>query len=624
MLNRLADRLGAAGLWQIVGLSIIASEVLTALMNVILSYIWWGEFSTDLFLIGSIDALVVCGMVAPIIVLIVYRLRDKVEIEIRNMNEKLERRVEERTAELRASEEKYRLLMEQASDGIVIIGQDLNLIAANPRSCEMFGYTREELLTLTVKDLYRPEDLPGLSASLEELRSGKTLIRERLLRRKDGSLIPVEVSAKFLDDGRLQAFVRDITERRRAEEEKERMHAELVKAKKMEAIGTLAGGIAHDFNNLLTVIKGDCALALTDIDEDDTAHLHLKQIQRAAGRAADLTRKLLLFSRQKSMSPVYLGLNKSVDDMFKMLKRLIGEDITINIDAGPALMSIFADPISVEQVIMNLAVNARDAMQGGGRLTIKTRNVVLDEEHCMTIPKARPGRFVCLSVTDSGIGMDSETVQHIFDPFYSARDGGKGTGLGLSVVYGIVEQHGGYITVQSEPGKGSTFSIYFEGFDVRPDDEIMWSFPADRALGKTPDAPHGKGERILLIEDEEGVSALVERTLTNNGYAVFPAFDSEEAMEIFEREGGNFHLVFSDVVLPGESGIQLVERLLEKKPGLPVLISSGYTDQKSQWPAIREKGYQFLEKPYELPDLLRAIRTALSASRLSTGVIQAP
>lgn len=396
-----------------------------------------------------------------------------------------------------------------------------------------------------------------------------------------------------------------IIQRKKAEEEKEKIQAQLLQAQKMEAIGTLTGGVAHDFNNLLTAIQGYTELAMREVDEADPLYMDLKQVLRAAGRAAGLTRQLLLFSRKQPMELTPLNINQTVDSLLKMLNRLIGEDIAIKTDLEPDLWTVRANEGKIEQVIMNLAGNARDAMPEGGELIIKTENVTLDEDYCKVIPESRPGKFVYLSVADTGVGMDKEILQRIFEPFFSTKE--VGTGLGLSVVYGIVKEHEGWINVYSEPGQGSTFKVYLPAFYVEPEDETEETVSLQEL--------RGRGERILLVEDEEGVREFVRRALSENGYVVFEATSAEEALDIFERAKGRFRLVFSDVVLPDESGLQLVDQLLFRKPELRVLLSSGYADQKSQWPVICERGFRFLQKPYALPDLLRAIREAVEQAK---------
>jgi CheY-like chemotaxis protein len=287
--------------------------------------------------------------------------------------------------------------------------------------------------------------------------------------------------------------------------------------------------------------------------------------------------------------------------MNAMLRRLIGEDIVLDTTLDERACHTKVDPGQVEQVIINLVVNARDAMPEGGRLTIATGNLTLDSFACATIHDARPGRFVCLSIEDTGSGIEREVVDQIFEPFFSTKGPTKGTGLGLAVVYGIVRQHGGWINVFSEPGQGTVFKVYLPSTETESEAESA-------AEGEAAvQGAHGLGQRILLVEDEEAVRELATRALTESGYVVFEAGAAEEALEVFESEGGNFDLVFSDVVLPDKSGIRLIEDLLKMRPDIQILVSSGYTDQKSQWPVIQEKGYRFLQKPYSLVDLLGTI-----------------
>lgn len=409
------------------------------------------------------------------------------------------------------------------------------------------------------------------------------------------------------DDARqVESFatnVQVIMDRRQAEEEKGEIQAQLLQAQKMEAVGTLAGGVAHDFNNLLTAIRGYVDLVMMKVDESETFYRYLKQIRNASVRAADLTRQLLLFSRKQPMEFIHLNINRTIDDLLLMLNRLIGEDIVIRTNLEPDIWMVRADTGSIEQVIMNLAGNARDAMPNGGSLTIRTENVLLDEEQSNVILEARPGKFVCLSVEDTGAGMNKKTIQHIFEPFFTTKEAGKGTGLGLSVVYGIVKQHEGWINVSSKSGLGSTFRIYLPASSVKSEDEARKAYPVQKL--------QGSGERILLVEDEEGVRGFASEALRGSGYVVIEAVNVQEALDIFEREKGDFHLILSDVVLPDNSGLHLVDQLLSYKPDLQVLLSSGYTDQKSQWPLIREREFRFLQKPYALGDLLQAVKEVI-------------
>jgi PAS domain S-box-containing protein len=455
--------------------------------------------------------------------------------------------------------------------------------------------------------LFGTADPRGDSAFLQ---LQQTFRRETALLQRGGRWYTEIVDPMLNEERRLVGAVYllvDITERKRAEEEREKIQAQLLQSQKMEAVGTLAGGVAHDFNNQLTAIQGYTDLALMELDESDPLCRDLMQIRHAATRAADLTRQLLLFSRKQPMEVSTLDLNRTIRDMLKMLRRLIGEDIAIETRLEPDPWSVRADEGKIEQILMNLVVNARDAMPGGGTITIRTENVHVEEEYAGAVPDARPGRFVRLSVQDTGVGMDKAIIPHIFEPFFTTKEAGTGTGLGLSVVYGIVKQHNGWVHVYSEPGEGTTFRIYLSAFSAKPEEEAE-----DRL---SLEAYRGFGERILLAEDEEGVRTFAVQALRRNGYTVFEARDAGEALEIFDREGGDFHLLFSDVVLPDGSGLQLTEQLFARKPDVPVIMSSGYMDNKSQWSIIKEKGFRFLQKPYFLPDLLKAVKDALAQEK---------
>ncbi len=391
----------------------------------------------------------------------------------------------------------------------------------------------------------------------------------------------------------------DITSRVVAEEEKERMQAQLLQAQKMEAVGTLAGGVAHDFNNLLTAIQGYVDLAMIKSADSDPSHWYLKQVKQASLRAADLTHQLLLFSRKQPMTLMVLSVNNVVRDLLKMLERLIGEDIAMETELEENLWAVRADSGSLGQVVMNLAVNSRDAMPDGGKLTFRTENVTMTSADCRSVSGSRPGNYMRLTVSDTGVGIPDQMIEHIFEPFFSTKGSESGTGLGLAVAFGIIQQHEGWITVESEQGRGTSFSVYIpttsEKVSARDDDEV----PLE-SLG-------GAGQRVLLVEDEEDIRDLINEALGSSGYQVFPAASADEAMALYREEGGEFDLVFSDVVLTDRSGVQLVEELQALDPDLKVMFCSGYTDEKSQWPVIQSRGYAFLKKPFSLVDMLQQI-----------------
>ena len=392
-------------------------------------------------------------------------------------------------------------------------------------------------------------------------------------------------------------------ERRRAEKEKERMEVQLRQAQKMEAVGRLAGGMAHDFNNLLTAIRGYSDLALMKLPRDGPACQDVEHVREASIRAAKLTEQLLLFSRPQPVVFKPLNLNKAISDLLKMLKRVIGEDFSIVTDLDPVLRTIHADAGHMEQIVINMVVNAKDAMSEGGEITIRTENVEVDKDYCRTHNYARPGEFVRISVLDTGVGMDEETLSHIFEPFFSTKERGKGTGLGLPVVYGIVKEHNGWIDVESTPGRGSCFMVYLPSNAERPKEE--------RAEDDSTEARKGRGEWILVVEDEGGVRELAESVLAENGYVVSVASSVKEAIRIFIKERKDFALVFSDIVLPDGNGVELVERLVSAKPELRVLLASGYAEEIANWEALKVKRYHFLQKPYAVSELLRVIRELL-------------
>ena len=588
-------------LWLTTSFSVILSEIITVALGS-----WHGTLSPSLILITAIDSFSVSAVAAFIVIFLLDSLitsEKRAKDEVHRLNEELEGRVCERTAELDESERKYGLLIEQASDGIFITDTERNYISVNSKACEMLGYSREELLSMKIENLMEEDRIEPMLAGYKNVLGGRTVIRETSLRRKDNGIIPVEVSVKMIDGRNILAIVRDITERKKAEYVKERMQAQLVEVQKMEAIGRLAGGIAHDFNNLLTVIRGESSAAMADIDIRHPSHESIAQIYLSATRAAEMVRKLLVFSRQQPMQPVKLGLNKVVVELMALLKRIIGEDIAIETSLAQQLWTVEADRVSVEQVIMNLVINARDAMPGGGRLYIRTENRLLGEDECRDVPGSRPGRFAVIEVEDNCVGMDPETVKNLFNPFYSSKEVGMGTGLGLSVVHGIVGQHAGWITLDTKEGEGTKFSIFLEAVEGKPEVSAIQSMSLAGLAGN--------GERVLFVEDEEGIAKFAGKLLERNGYRVVPASDAEEALDIFVKAKGDFHLLLTDVVLPDQSGLDLIRELHRIKPGLPVLISSGYSNYRTQWPVIAEKGYRLIEKPYTAEGLLAAVKEAI-------------
>ena len=382
------------------------------------------------------------------------------------------------------------------------------------------------------------------------------------------------------------------------------LEAQLAMSQRMEAVGRLAGGVAHDFNNILTAISGYADLLLADLPESDHRRRDVEEILQAAQRAATLTRQLLAFSRRQVLQPKVIDLNALVRNIEKMLRRLIGEDILFATVLHPRLGNVRADPGQLEQVIVNLAVNSRDAMPDGGRLTIETRNVELDDSYTSDRPTVKPGPYVLLSVSDTGVGMDHETKSRIFEPFFTTKVRGKGTGLGLATVYGIVQQTGGHILPYSEPGKGTTMRVYLPRVDEPAD-------PIERPGDTTPEELRGT-ETVLLVEDETPVRAVTRQLLERNGYAVLEAADGASALALVDgNDGPRVDLLLTDVIMPGMSGRDLAMQLGGRRPDLRVVYMSGYTDDAVVRHGMLEPGLAYVEKPFRPQALLRKIREAL-------------
>jgi len=396
-------------------------------------------------------------------------------------------------------------------------------------------------------------------------------------------------------------------ERKRAENALRHSEKQLWQSQKMEAVGRLAGGVAHDFNNLLTVIKGYTELMLSDLKPSDPLRPEMEEVQKAADRAAALTRQLLAFSRRQVLAPRVVNLNYLVEDMNKLLRRLLGEDIELSIKLADDLGSVKADPGQIEQVIMNLAVNARDAMPKGGKLTIETANLDLDQAYSREHVTVNSGPYVMLAIADTGSGMDAETLSHVFEPFFTTKEQGKGTGLGLSTVYGIVKQSGGYIWPYSEPGMGTTFKIYLPRVDEM----------AEREMARAQVSPGlGGKETILLVEDEEGVRGLTRQLLQRHGYTVLEAENGQDALALCARHSATIHLLLSDVVLAAQmSGRELVERLLPLRPQMKVLYMSGYSDEAIVHHGVLAPGTAFLQKPFTTESLVRKLREVLDSKK---------
>jgi two-component system cell cycle sensor histidine kinase/response regulator CckA len=495
-----------------------------------------------------------------------------------------------------ATDERYRTLFENAPDGIVIADPQSYYIDANPSICRMLGYSREEIIGLHASDIVAAAEIPHIAPALLVISATSTYHREWQFRRKDGSVFPAEVTVTVMPDGNLLGMIRDVTERRTLEEQYRQ-------AQKMEAIGRLAGGLAHDFNNLLTVILGYCGLLVTDSTPDDPRLAAILEIQTAGAQASELTRQLLAFSRKQIIEPALLDLNRITLDLQAMLGRLIGETIKVVLRPEPGLALVRADRGQIEQIVMNLAVNARDAMPDGGTLTIETANVDLDEHYATMHAGVTPGPYVRLTVTDTGTGMTPEVQARVFEPFFTTKEPGKGTGLGMATVYGIAIRSGGSVGIYSEVGKGTAFKVYFPRVDaVEADIAAPAVAPVVRPAGGT--------QTILVVEDEDGVRVLARKLLERQGYTVLVAANVTEALQVFE-ENPAIDLLLTDVVMPGASGPELTRQLIEQRPALKVIYMSGYTEDAIVKHGVLEPGIAFLNKPFTSQTLGQKIHDVL-------------
>jgi PAS domain S-box-containing protein len=513
-----------------------------------------------------------------------------------------ERRKAER--ERKETEVKYRMLVEQvaAVSYIAELGVHGEWLYVSPQVEQILGYTQAEWLADSVNwTQHVPvEDHPLVEAAENASARGEAFRAEYRIICKDGHTIWVSDNAVTVrgSDAHpvMEGLIVDITERKQLE-------TRLQQSSKMEAVGRLAGGIAHDFNNLLTIIKGYTELALNRVDTQLELRSDIERIENASERAAMLVRQLLAFSRKQVLQPKTLDLNSIVLNLDKLLRRLMDEHIEMITHVDENLGAVKADPAQVEQVVMNLVVNARDAMPKGGRLTVETSNVELDSAFTSDHTSVRPGRYVMLAISDTGTGMDADTVAHIFEPFYTTKESSRGTGLGLSTVYGIVKQSGGYIWVYSEPGQGSTFKVYLPRVDEAVPDESK----------KQRDLSNRRGtETILLVEDEEAVRELTRIVLAAQGYNVVMAEIPAEAERICETHSGEIHLLLTDVMMPGISGRELASRVSALRPNIRVLFMSGYTDNVIAQGGMLEEGIAFLQKPFTPAALVRKVRDVLN------------
>jgi PAS domain S-box-containing protein len=491
-------------------------------------------------------------------------------------------------------------MFETSRDGLYFADiESRRIVEANPAFEKMLGYGRNELRGRQIYEIAVGERAT-VDANAERIRAERIVsVGERQYKHRDGRPVAVEIEAARIDEGgRALALcvVHDLADRRALEEQ-------LRQAQKMEAVGRLAGGVAHDFNNLLTAILGYADLLL---DSNPTAEVResVDEIRKAGERAASLTKQLLAFSRKQVLQPKILDLNAVLAETDSMLRRVIGEDVTFVAERDPDLWRVQADPGQIQQVLMNLAVNARDAMPEGGVLRVATRNVTLRSSDLKEVPRVAEGAYVLLEVADTGHGMDAETVSRAFEPFFTTKERGKGTGLGLSTVYGIVKQSGGYIHIESQPGKGTRVLVYLARVHGAADSP---SNVSPRTL------PRGGNETILLVEDEESVRRLATLLLERSGYRLLVASSGEEALQTARAFAGEIDLLLTDVVLPGLNGRRLADLLRAERPRTKVVFASGYFDDRG----ILEPGSDFIQKPFDPDTLARSVRRALDRGRPS-------
>ena len=482
----------------------------------------------------------------------------------------------------------------------VFDAETLRFLEVNEAAVNHYGYTREEFLSMSIMDLLPPEDAPGLPHGLERKGGSRADVALTQHQRKDGTIIEMELVSHEMElDGRRARLVlaTDISERTRARAALHQSEEQLRQVQRMDAAGRLAGGVAHDFNNLLTTIRGFSDLLLRDLPEDDRRRKDVVQIRKAADRGAVLTRQLLNFGRQQALDPRPVELNSVVTSMQGLIQRLIGADIRLVTELRPALGEVRIDPAQLEQVLVNLVLNARDAMLSGGTLTIET-----GERQISGSARGRsvkPGRYVVLAVSDTGGGMDNDTLTHVFEPFFSAQAPGSRAGLGLSIIYGIVKQNGGVVRVSSEPGLGTTVKVFFPRVDSE-----------QSAVPDTPASLAGD-ETILLVEDEDGVRELMWKILTEYGYTVLEARHGRDALALAASTEQRIHLLLTDVVMPEMGAGELAGELLAQRPDLKILYVSGYTNDEIVRRGVKQKDASFIQKPFAAEELMRKVRDVL-------------
>lgn len=506
------------------------------------------------------------------------------------------------------AEESLRLTqfaMDRAPDSILWVDDQGNFVYANRAACSSMGFTQDELLRMKVFDIDPDFPESGWEQHKTDLKRLGKMTFEGHHRTKDGRLFPVEVTTNYIEYKGLFlgiAFDRDITERKKAEEERDKLQNRLFQAQKMESLGILAGGVAHDFNNLLQIMGGNIEMLLRKKHPGHPDEIRLKTVAGSIDRAGKLVQQLLLFGRKAPVQRKPLDLNREVSEAVKILERTIPKMILIKRNLASNLWPVSADPVQVEQVLLNLGTNAVDAMPHGGKLLIETRNIILDVGPMGRNMETLPGRYVLLTVTDTGYGMSREVLTHVFDPFFTTKEVGKGTGLGLASTYGIVKAHGGHIQCYSEPGQGATFKIYWPVSDQQG---LLFDSPV--AL----DMPQGGSETILIVDDEPEILELTRELLESFGYQVLTAQTGEQVLEVFDQRKQKIDLVLLDLNMPGMGGTKCLQRLIARDPSARVLISSGYAENGHAREALSSGARGFIGKPYQMTELAAKIREVL-------------
>jgi len=572
---------------------VLASAIfLMANLNALVDYFQHPEIDyldEEHLIVGIVTAIFTSILIAGLL-LYYFRFKESVENSYQDQLAAVE------------SDKKYRDLFEKAQEAIFKSTPDGYIKEINPAGVELFGYdSRSELTGVRYGDFYvNREEMEEQQSDLE--RYGFVKDRVINMKKKDGSWIIVSLTAEAISDqdGNIESYngtIRDVTS-------KVRMEQQLTQAQNINFISRMTGGIAHDFNNYLTAIQGYIDLVLMELPEDSPEWANINEARQAAEGASELTGQLLLFSGHQPAVLQSVNLNNLVMGLEHMIERLVGDQVRIMSSLADDLSLIDADSASLTQVIVQLALNANANLPHGGEITFTTCNGTVSEDYVASHPAARQGEFATLSVTDSGVGFSNADLEQMFEPFRKDESSGEGEVFGLSMVYRIILRHDGWIDVDSIPGMGTTFTIFLPA--VKSETGVESIEPAD----------HGdyasKGERILLVEDDESVRAITEKILSENGYTVIGAHDAAEAFARFAGEKGDIQLVFSDVVLPGDNGIKLVENLKSHKPELAVLLASGYADTAVDWQTVEAHGYRFLQKPYVMPELLKTVRELLS------------